>query len=529
MVLVAVAGAVLIVRRDVQDAPIYPAWQDPAVVDKLKIDPVLSAAMLAGTNDVSSIGQMLARGDADSAYAGAIYSPNLSDRQRLAELLLVGERYTAQAKADRARMAYQAAMDVDALSPSLSDFERADALAQMAGALYTLQDRNTARLALDSGRDIALRSPFLKDANRYTLLGRLLLAAQKGDDRVRVQKLNDDRSAFVGMDEPNPPSGADQPDPLPVIEPLKKDAALAAAESKRIDAAKDVAALLGKGQTVPDELARKLGDALFAEEEQYKHVFGAPPGQTSLTQKVVLAQARVNWLTIKYRVARKAFGISLVVEWEDAEKDIRADLAQAYENLNLLRTEQAAGLPRAQDVDLAQYYLMRRLVLAGRLGLYTDFDEGDLVGQLKDLTDQLIGSQPNAALRVKTDGSPGKYFYHLTNDDGWDGKPEATPAPKSAPARGTPTRRPSSTAAPTTGAAATARPSQAAATPQRTAPAATPVVPAGQAVTPVNTPVPAQPTNTPVPPAATNTPVPAPPTSTPPPAPPTATPARPYP
>lgn len=524
-VLALVAGAVMLTRRDIPEVVTYPAWQDPAQVDKLKVDPILSAAMLAGANDVATIGQMVARGEIDSAYTAAIYSPNLTDRQRLAQLQLVGERYTALAKTDRARVTYQAVMDVAALSPALSDFERADALAQTAAAFYRLNDRNLARLALDSGRDIALRSPFLKDASRFTLLSRLLLAAQKGDDRTRVQTLNDDRSSFVDQSDANSPAGADLPDLLPAVDAIKKDAALTAAETKRIEAAKQVAALLGKSQTVPDELGTALGDALFDEDEQYKRVFAAPSTQTSLAQKIALAQAQVNWLTIKYRVARKALGISLVGEWEIDEQVVRDDLARASETLNLLRNEQAAGLPKGQDVELATNELLRRLVLAGRLGLYPDFDEGALVGSLNDSTDQLIASQPQASLRVKVDGGTGKRFYHLVDDDGWYGQTGATPVPKRTPGRGTPTRRPAATAPPTQ-AGATPQTQQTATTPARTPAAGS--TPAPQNTRAASTPAPVPPTSTAPPAPPTNTPVPAPPTNTPRPAP-TNTPDKAYP
>src|SRR5262249_5803768 len=133
MVLIGVVFIVavfIVTRRNQPQLATLPIWQDPAKVSNLKIDPPLSIATLAGTNDVTAINAMLNRGELDSAYVTAIYATALTDRQRVAELLLVGGQYAAAEKTAPARTTFQAVMDIAALSPSLSDFERTEALAQ---------------------------------------------------------------------------------------------------------------------------------------------------------------------------------------------------------------------------------------------------------------------------------------------------------------------------------------------------------------------------------------------------------------
>lgn len=491
------AGVIWYSQREAPAAVVYPPWQDPTAVGNLKIDPIVSLGALSA-GEVAGVNRMLAQGAADSAYAATVYSVEMSDRQRLAQLLLVTERYVALEQAERARPAYQAVMDIAALSPDLSDYERADALAQVAAGFYTLKDRNMARLALNAGRSIARHSPFLKDASRFALLGKLLKAAQEGNDRERVQRLNDDRSNYVDQDTTSS-ALPEARNPLPAIEPYKKDAKLQAAETRRIDAAKAIGALAGKTQPALDDKLVTLGDALFAEDEEYKRALtaGAAQGST-LAQKVSLAQARVNWLTLKFRVARNAFGARVVDEWIDDVDAIRIELAKAYETLTSLREEQAASLPKAQDVELAQEHIVRRLVLAGRLGLYPGYPEDALIERLGIATEDLINSMPGAALRVKVDGPSGKLYFHLTSDDGWFGQDDDAAPAKRAPASGaTPTRRP------TASAPATAVPTPAVGA-SPAAPAATTSTPTRQ---PANTqaPAPVPPTNTPVP-APSNTP-----------------------
>lgn len=423
MLFVAILFAVsffIISQRTATPAMVLPTWSDPTQVDQLKIDPVLSIATLAGTSELDAIAQMQRRGQLDAAYATTIYATSLTDRQRLGQLLSIGERYTAADKTPQAKLTFQAVLDTVALSPSLSDYERAEALAQAATAYFKLNDRNLAGLALDAGRDIALQSPFLKDAHRVTLLGKLLRAAQQGGDNTRVKKLNDDRSNFVDVTDTSAAAPVEPPNPLPPIEAPAKNDALAAAINKRMEAAKAIAQL--KDSTVPDELISKLGDELFAEDDARMRTYNAPTNQVTLAQKVALARAQLEWLTLKYKVARKAFGVSIMPEWEDVESKISSQLAKAYENLYVLRNEQAVALPLAKDIRLAGSYLLRQQILAGRLGLYPNFPEDSLVDDLNNQTDELIQTQPNSTLRVKVEVSGDKYYYHLVDDQTWTGE-----------------------------------------------------------------------------------------------------------
>src|SRR5712692_2415215 len=134
--IVLAASYVVIARRSVTTALVLPSWGDPSKVDKLKIDPILSVATLAGTTELTAISSMQSHGEIDAAYAATVYATGLTDRQRLGQLLLIGERYAAAENVAATIQTHQAVMDVVALSPLLSDFERTEALAQAATALY---------------------------------------------------------------------------------------------------------------------------------------------------------------------------------------------------------------------------------------------------------------------------------------------------------------------------------------------------------------------------------------------------------
>jgi len=133
-VVLATSFVILASRRTASATVTLPTWRDPTKVDALKIDAPSAMAVLAGTAEPQAINTMLGRGETDAAYAATIYSTSLSDRQRVGELIVVGERYTAANNAAQAKQTYQALMDTLALSPALSDYERAQAMSQAANA-----------------------------------------------------------------------------------------------------------------------------------------------------------------------------------------------------------------------------------------------------------------------------------------------------------------------------------------------------------------------------------------------------------
>ncbi len=478
-------------RRNVSAANTFPTWNDPTQVQNLKVDPSVSLTTLAGTSEPAAITSMVNHQDLDSALATVIFASSLTDRQRLGQILLIGRKYVSAGNASSAKQSFQMANDIAILSPSVSDYERAEVLGQIAASLYPLKEPGLAGLTLDSAREIVLESPFLKNANRDTLLRQLIRAAQQGDDGARIKQLTADRSNFVEVNDPSTPVPQEPPDPLPPLEAPAKNDALEAAQNKRAAAAQKILQLPDASSAIPDELIEQLGNQLFSEDDVRVRTYSAPAGQRTLAQKLALARAQIDWLTLKYKVARKAFGVSIMPEWEDAESEIRSQLAKAYENFYVLRTEQVVALPQTKDIELAQSYLLRRQLLAGRLGLYPNFPENDLVDRLQEVTDKLVVAQPKAALRVKVEVKGDRYYYHLVDDATWNVEPTARPKQKA-----TATRR----AEPAT---VQTRP---AASPTVSSGTAVPIPPATLVPTPVQPTLPSTPTA--LPPTATNTAVP---------------------
>jgi hypothetical protein len=190
--------------------------------------------------------------------------------------------------------------------------------------------------------------------------------------------------------------------PQPQSVPLPASAQMAEAERWR--AAQELAVNLVEGEgDVPEVLVDTLANALMVEDQEKLPYFEDEIANTTqLSRRIDFIFAQISWLSIKYRVARRAYGLSLVPEWESQAEQIRADLTKSYENLFALYADLVVALPEASQLDKATEEKLRREVLAGELGRYPNYPKEQRQKQLSDITNQLISTQPELNLFVGT-------------------------------------------------------------------------------------------------------------------------------
>jgi hypothetical protein len=133
-----------------------------------------------------------------------------------------------------------------------------------------------------------------------------------------------------------------------------------------------------------------------------------------LSKKIDITEAQIEWLTIKYRVARRAYGISLVPEWEAQVEQIRTNLTKTYERLFALYADLIVALPEVSQIDKATEERLRREILAGELGRYPNYPQEQRQKQLLDATSQLIATQPEIYLFVGVEGVGNEEMFSLT-------------------------------------------------------------------------------------------------------------------
>jgi hypothetical protein len=304
------------------------------------------------------------------------------------------------------------------LSPDLSDFVRANTILQSGQGLAELGDKNDARFSYQQVRLVAIYSPQLSRPHRISLLDKLAVAYRTLGDDATAKVLADESAGVQSRQLAIADLGGWPLDPLAAnpIPPSPAVPEVAEAQQRRFEATQRLQdALAARRDT--KEAEGNLSQALLDEDELRRDAFDSQmAGATTAPAKIALLRDRLNWLAIKYRVARKGYGLSLMPAWEKDEATIRADLNAGYQEMFDLYGELVVALPHSEDVNRAWAALYRRQILMGRLGFYPQYPETDLVAKLHQSMTDLIASNTDRHLRVGSRPKEKDYIFFLTTD-----------------------------------------------------------------------------------------------------------------
>lgn len=379
-------------------------------VHSAAVAPDMAVLPLAGYADDRVISAALDAGEAETAFATVAYSSLLPDTLRSGHWLLLGSRLQNTDPA-RATLAYRAALDEAALGPGLSELARGDISLQAARGLQAVNQGAVARLALAQAENIARYSLSLMPAQRRDLLQQVAAAYRAaGDAKTAAAILSNVDAASQGPGvKLEPPAQL-----LPglhgsVVLPTAVTLALAARQRAAADLATQ---WLKASPDVRKELAGALGQALQAEDGA-RSEFYASASSLALPDQLALLHDKVAWLTVKYRVAQLAYGLSLVPDWEGKAADLATQLTSAYTELINGYGQQLDTLGPA-DAALGRVELLRQGVLWCRLGLFPGNSEAMLSEQLVNAARQLWTRQGNAGLVIIEQQAAGLRFYLLS-------------------------------------------------------------------------------------------------------------------
>jgi hypothetical protein len=365
---------------------------------------------LAGELDERVFRASLDADEKETAFATLAYSLLVPDNIRGGHWLLLTP-YCHQGDDQRATVCDQAALDLAALSPNLSDAARADLSLQAARGFTDLGKRKSARLALAQVEAIARYSLSLLPAQRREVLSNLVDAYRvAGEDQSAssMQKLLGE----IGSDPGMAPEAAG-----PSLEQLRGSVTLSDSVVEALAARQQAAAQLAgrwfqAGGSEKDELARRLGDALIREDAARSELYGTV-SNLSPEDQLALLHDQIAWLTIKYRVARGDYGLSLVPAWEQDVAGVGTALTEAYTRLINGYGSQIDTLVPA-DATRVRVELLRQGLLWSRLGLLPAGVEDVLSEKLSDASRQLWTRQGNAGLTVAEQDVDGSRFYLLS-------------------------------------------------------------------------------------------------------------------
>ncbi len=408
----ALLGAYFVLsRQTVADS----GWVDPqAGIDAKAIAPDVAVLTLAGEPDDRIIRAALDAGERETAYATLAYSVLLSDAVRSGQWLMLGNSYQAVAPA-RAAVAYQAAGDLAALGPTLGDQARVDISLQVGRGYTALQRPWLTPLLIAQSENIARYSLNLLPAQRRDILKQVAAAYDRIGQAAAARTVRDNAataSAGPGL------VAARSESRLPTLRGtvvLPPDV-IAALSARQQAAASLAARWLAAAPSDRQTLAAALG-ATLEQEDGARAVFYATASSLPLADSLALLHDRINWLTIKLRVARVAYGVSLVSAWETQGDALATELAAAYTELVNGYGRQLDTLDPAEAAT-ARVELLRQGVLWVRLGLFPDQGaEDSLSRQMGEASKDLWSRQGGVGLTIVSQVERGLRLYLLAGSD----------------------------------------------------------------------------------------------------------------
>jgi hypothetical protein len=375
-----------------------------------KIDPALALISLGGVPEADVILNAIAKDRPETALAGLLFQPQLTDKESAGGFLQLARVYAGQAAMSKAILSYQLACTIATLGPDMPDTARADIFLEAGEGLIDIQELSLAKFCLNQAFTIASKSPFLQAAHRRSIFERLQKNYIILDERVLARQ-----SLSLSANPPRIALSLNEQTVLPEAEPVLLPAETQQAEAQRWQAAQELAVLLvERGGHAPQDAVDALAQALIAEDRLKLPYFKREaPNTTQLSKKIDIVLAQIAWLSIKYRVARQAYGISLVPEWESEAEQIRSDLTKSYEELFRLYADLIVGLPNVSQIDKATEERLRREILAGELGRYPNYPEQQRQKQLLEATNQLLTTQPELHVFIGVANVNNREMYTL--------------------------------------------------------------------------------------------------------------------
>lgn len=419
VLLLVVAAASVVIYLVLRQQSLATGWQDPIVaIVPDEIAPDLALYPLAGASELDTVDAAIVNGDLETAYAALVFGLELSDAQRIGRLILLGGKFVEAEQPDRASLVYQQAYDVAVLSPYLNDPARADALLATGQGWTALEQEARAMEAYDQVYLIAVQSPYLQMANRRDLLAALETAYRDLGDTERAEAC---RASIIELDQetaPHPPQALGEVPDLPRGDVVVSSPEVGVLEETRRQAAYALLQPLSEGSEPPAGLVSDLAQALQAEDAAKLALYqGELEGTTQPSTRINVSWQMIHWLMLKYKVASRGFGLSLVPEWEAQRSEIQSVLSKAYEGLFFDYEDLVTALPEASLMGPGSYQVRRQAVLDGRLGRYPNYPAQQLAGKLQEAVAGLIASGFVDALYVDLRIEDGETFFFLSPAD----------------------------------------------------------------------------------------------------------------
>jgi hypothetical protein len=395
----ALAAVVLLQTEPATDAGLPPV----AAFPRTQIVPHHALMQLAGDPPLAIAYQALQAGELDTAYAVALFTPELTDAQRLALLLQLGRRYLDAGQPETAVTAFDLAQSVTVLGIALTPIERSQALLQIATGYLDAEKPEAARAAAVQTRRLGVQTPGLLPAQRAQIFESLRPVAKRLEDTSLSQEIDDLAN--------NPyltPGGVLRASRwITLTEAVAPDPAVDAATTTRLQAARALADRIAfTGGIDVDPERQTLTAALVAEDQARGAAFQRAVGAgLTLNQQIGLLHERRAWLALKARIALGGFGMALAPEWEAAPQAILQELAATTNNLITVVENLITTLPEPAAQAMLRSEALTWLAGQSALGLLPGVSPLELSDRLRTAQNELTRLGAPLALPITYDRS----------------------------------------------------------------------------------------------------------------------------
>ena len=364
-----------------------------------QIVPQLVLMQLAGDPSEALAHQALNAGQLETSRALMWIGIDHMSSARIAVLLKLAHQFATEGQTQSAQLLYQQARAFAILDMSLTPLERSQALLSWVTVLHQLGKPAAAADAAQQLMLIVQQAPDLLPAQRSQLLRDLQKVTLEMDDPTFGRTLNElIRNPYLS---PTTTLLSGQWPVLAEVPPA--DATLATVTAERQQAARQLAERLLQVSAPEAEPERQqLLRALLIEDQQRSAYFNQHSALQTLTfsEQFWLLQQQRAWLLIKLAVAQRAYGMTLVPEWEAMPTTILQELTTVTSNLHqaLITLAQAQPTPAEQLVQ--RFYAHTWLAQQVELGIYPA-QNGQEIGELfRILQDELRAQGISPALPI---------------------------------------------------------------------------------------------------------------------------------
>lgn len=334
---------------------LYPGSDVLTCFSPENIKPSLALLSLAGYPDAQVFQEAMEEGELETAYVTLAFSTSMEDQEKLGRWIALARAFGAKGLRRKALLSYGQAYNLTILSPYLSDSERAEALIAIGSDLKEMGEKARASFVLQQAETLVSFSPYIKKAQRVSFL----------------QKLGREPSSETTF--------VELPQPVLVIH------GFAQTPEEYYDAREREMAAFSSASSLTESSLQALKDKLQKEDSARLALYQERiSSEKALPKKAGWIREEIAWLTLKYRIALKGFGISIVPKWEREAKAIRRELSRSYDELLAIYAEEAISFPETREVDKALAEVATLKAFYAMAGLYADAPLGKIVAEVRE-------------------------------------------------------------------------------------------------------------------------------------------------